>query len=517
MPIKLPSYLYRSRHGIFYYRISPPIDLRSPHSLKEARISLRTPDRVLAVSVARHLTLRFEGLWKDLRQMEEKDPKTLSPLMVLIKETKKRIRLQDKIQELERQQDEDRTQFDIALKNAKKDAVTAGFLRGLKVGAERAGVATSTAETKTSPLFSQVAADYTRYKLATKKWRPKTIEENKAIYDLFIEINGDLPAGDIDSDSTTHHLEILQCLPANRTKLFPGKTIAEIVALKPEPMSTRNINKNIERLSSVLKWTLSKKKYGVTHNPFSSMTIEETDAKERMPFTKDELLKLFSDESFSKRKFNTNYSYWIMPLALYTGARLNELCQLFLTDIIDVEEVPCINFTDAKEEQRLKNKNSKRIVPIHSQLIKMGLLRYVANLRAAGETQLFPEISARRDGFGATVSKWFGRYKERCGIDDKGVKVFHSFRHTFISNLLDDSVPEYLIAPIVGHEGKLVTSRVYWNARDATKRKPTIEMFQLPSDILKLIPIWEDIKLTKRPGPVKTLVLKAKGELPAGI
>jgi hypothetical protein len=44
---------------------------------------------------------------------------------------------------------------------------------------------------------------------------------------------------------------------------------------------------------------------------------------------------------------------------------------------------------------------------------------------------------------------------------EKHTKVFHSFWHTFILSLLNDDVPEAAIAPIVGHKGKLVTSKVY--------------------------------------------------------
>ena len=79
---------------------------------------------------------------------------------------------------------------------------------------------------------------------------------------------------------------------------------------------------------------------------------------------------------------------------------------------------------------------------------------------------------------------------------EKHTKVFHSFRHTFISALLNDDVPETAIAPIVGHEGKLVTSKVYWNTKDPVKRKPTVEKFQPHPDVWALVPKLEDITIT---------------------
>lgn len=62
-----------------------------------------------------------------------------------------------------------------------------------------------------------------------------------------------------------------------------------------------------------------------------------------------------------------------------------------------------------------------------------------------------------------------------------------------MSTLLNDDVPETTIAPIVGHEGKLVTSKVYWNVKDVAKRKPTIEKFQSPPEVWALIPSFDEI------------------------
>jgi integrase len=84
----------------------------------------------------------------------------------------------------------------------------------------------------------------------------------------------------------------------------------------------------------------------------------------------------------------------LMPLGLLTGARLGELCQLYLSDFEEHNGVHCINVTDDDEGQRVKNANAKRLVLIRDKLIELGLLRYVQALRRRGETWLFPELSA---------------------------------------------------------------------------------------------------------------------------
>jgi integrase len=356
------------------------------------------------------------------------------------------------------------------------------------------------------PLLSATIEDFARFKRAQGKWTAKTEAENRAVYELFKLIIGDKPLADIDDDAIVGYLETLKKLPPNinSAPAYAGKSIEQIIALPPETtMAARTINKNVERVSSLFKWAMGKTKYGVTRNPAAGMSLDESGAAKRQPFTNSELAALFGSEEFMTRKFENPYAYWLMPMGLLTGARLGELCQLYLTDFVDHNGVQCIDVSDQEEGQRLKNTNAKRLVPVHSRLIELGLLRYVDHLREIGVTRLFPELNERRDGFAQAASNWFQRHKKKCGIDGKHTKVFHSFRHSFISALLDDEVPEHAVAQIVGHEANLITGQVYWNARDAAKRKPTVEKYQLPDEVWELIPKFEDVTIIPRRGPRK--------------
>jgi hypothetical protein len=87
------------------------------------------------------------------------------------------------------------------------------------------------------------------------------------------------------------------------------------------------------------------------------------------------------------------------------------------------------------------------------------------------------------------------------GITNKQESVFHSFRHLFITNVLDASVPPHMLAPIVGHEAELITGQVYWNKKDATKRLPAVQAFALPDDISQMFPCIEEVKFIAPRGP----------------
>jgi integrase len=349
---------------------------------------------------------------------------------------------------------------------------------------------------KRSPLFSELIEDYKRNRLAGNKWTPTTQKENLAAYNLFMEIIGDLPIDDIDEDRALIYVETLKKLPANMNKMpaYRDKSISEILALNPPPMATRTFNKNLERISSLFKFATSKPQYDLRYNPFSGRSLDDSDGQQREPFTVEELMRIFGAHEHARRRYRAAHNYWLPLMGLLTGARLSELCQLHLSDFQVVDGIHCINIQDEEEGQRLKNKSAERLVPIHDKLIEVGLISYVERLRAQGQKRLLPALKFReKGGYGATASTWFGKFKERCGIMGKHTKVFHSFRHTFISSLLNDDVPETAIAPLVGHEGKLVTSKVYWNVKEAAKRKPTVQKFQPPPEVWALIPKFEEI------------------------
>jgi len=42
----------------------------------------------------------------------------------------------------------------------------------------------------------------------------------------------------------------------------------------------------------------------------------------------------------------------------------------------------------------------------------------------------------------------------------------------------------------------LITSQVYWNARDPVKRKPTVEKFQPHPDVWRFAPKYEEVEIT---------------------
>lgn len=525
MATRIPSHLYRNRHGTFYFRLRIPDDLREHIQQREFRFSLGTEQRNQALAAALVLVPGIPELMAKLRAMakEEKEGEAASALglggyfFAWVEERRKTLNLQAKVDELRlalidaHEQLQQSVGKDVA-ERVVKTAYDKGQLKGRRELEER--LIFPWLPEKTA-LFSALREAWLKSLVANRiknGRKPTLTDKTRETYanstEFFITAMGDMRIGEIDREIVGAYSQLLQSLPPNisRKREYRGKSLEQIAALGHVPQSAVNVSKKLEHASSMFKWALEeKRKWGIDANPFAGAGLMESEEPKRRPFTMDEVRTLLQHKSYVTRRFSNSYCYWLIPLALYTGARLTELAQLDLKDFVVVDEIPCIDINDIDavevtkdvngRNKRVKNKNAKRLVPIHSVLIELGLLRYVGQLKLDGGVHLFPELSrTRRDGPGHAASNWFQRIRKSVGLTSKQETVFHSFRHLFITNILDSGISPHMLAPIVGHEADLITGKVYWNKKDATKRLPTVEIFNLPGDLVALLPRIEEVE-----------------------
>ena len=298
------------------------------------------------------------------------------------------------------------------------------------------------------------------------QWTQKTEAEVLAILRLFVEIVGDRPVKSVDHKMIREYKQTLMKLPANmkKNRRYRDKSVGEVLGMDGvKPMSTTSVNKHLVRVSSLLKYAA--KNGFISTNPAEGMQIpaDKRDDEYRDVFDDRDLRMLFQSKEYLEDKHTKPYCFWMPVLGLFTGCRLEELSQLHLADIRQEEDVWVIDINN-EGEKSLKTKASLRKVPIHPFLLNdLRLVDYVNSLRAKGEVRLFPELKKRRDGYGQTVSKWFARYKERCGLVETGKKKdFHSFRHTFTNALKQNrEVEPVLISELVGHHVDSMTMGRY--------------------------------------------------------
>lgn len=174
---------------------------------------------------------------------------------------------------------------------------------------------------------------------------------------------------------------------------------------------------------------------------FKVKTVQARKGVSRRAFNQKELQSIFGSDYYRDGAYNRSYQYWVIHLAAFTGARVNELSQLTIDDVKqDDEGLWYFNITAAEDDgQSIKNEESRRIIPVHQKLIDLGFIDYCKSKKAEftdGPANLFDLKKAKADGYGKAASQWFNtKYlRDYLKIEDPNV-VFHSFRHRFISSL----------------------------------------------------------------------------------
>ena len=178
----------------------------------------------------------------------------------------------------------------------------------------------------------------------------------------------------------------------------------------------------------------------------------------------DDLNKLFASTIYSKGERpaagKQEAAAWLPLLALYTGARIEELCQLTIDDIKREGKIAYLRLLDLSDEaadkdvKRLKTEGSRRNIPIAPALIQYGFLDYVDYQRKPNETWLFPALvpDTRYGRRSASWSKWWGRWRKTLGVSGRE-KCFHAFRHVFKTACRAADVAEDVHDALTGHSG----------------------------------------------------------------
>jgi integrase len=316
-------------------------------------------------------------------------------------------------------------------------------------------------------LISEVIEQYADE--AKANWQPKTKDENLSILNLFMEVVGDVPIQSITRRKVGEFKQTLQKLPPNLKKnpKYRRKSISKIIQMQvPKTISDTTVGKYLTRIGALFEYA---RRNGIYEgaNPATGMNPPKHKRahEPRAPFAKDELVKLFRSEDYLEDRHDKPYQFWMPILALFTGARLNELAQLHLSDIRQAEEGVWVFDINDEAEKRVKAKSSRRIIPIHSFLLDdLKFLSYVEHLKAKGEQRLFPELKEGRDGYGRNVSRWFNEiYRQKCGIllTDGRKRDFHSFRSTFVTHLVYQKVNDRMRLQVEGHSAGKDMTNVY--------------------------------------------------------
>lgn len=526
---KAPNYLFK-QGSIFYFRLAVPLSLREMVSARELRLSLKTgylkearsKARVLAASASACFNrlsgalnmpitpqqvkkIIYEKVRTDLELWERKHAvgpvKTAEAVEVerqshqyKVECLKQVIATSDYYSLWEDVNTEMRTrQIDILEDGDSGKQFCQEYAVGRKyfheqvlkklqgefdyppqLGALRA----TESEAKKSTKISTIIAEYCHEKKISGAWSERTAQQQPVKLNLLIETLGDVDCSSINAERIRHFKQILTKLPPNRnkSKKYKSMTLAEIVESNPpKTIEIKTVNEILGEVSALLEYAT---RHGyIKENYAKGVKIRQAKGKSKIkPYSNDDLIKIFTSDNIFKHKSSSPFKYWLPILALFTGARLEELSQLDLSDIVVIEGVHCIKVEDS-EDKSVKTESSKRTIPIHSYLIdRLDFLTFVDSQRAAGKAKLFDGLKKIGGRYGHYASKWFSVLKQSLGFNDS--YNFHSFRHTFINTLKQKGANLLHIKELVGHEGNDITTDVYGEPLSPRVTKSTVEMLE---------------------------------------
>jgi integrase len=243
------------------------------------------------------------------------------------------------------------------------------------------------------------------------------------------------PVAEIDRAKCVEVLTFLRKLPPNATKRFPKLSLAQAVAVAEEKglpgLAPNTVGSYMQNLTAILNWA-EQGGWGIKTNTKGLIESRRPQVKRR-GFQPNELRSLFA--ALAQFRATKPTRFWVPALALFTGARAGEICQLRAEDVVHVEGVWCLNLTVFDREgrriddKRLKTGASERFVPLHPSLVATGFTDFAAGRKP--QDRLFPDLTpGPKNNYSHNLSKWFGRFKKAIGFTEPSL-VFHSFRHGF--------------------------------------------------------------------------------------
>lgn len=310
--------------------------------------------------------------------------------------------------------------------------------------------------------------------------KPDTLAQARRDVGLFVDYVGStFPVHRIDKKAVREWKALLLQYPvkATETKAFEGMKIAQIVkhnlTVKKQTISAPTVNRYLSGFSAFCTW-LTNHGY-LPANPAADMFLKKSKEKTTKPFTVDEMNVLFKSPFFTgcqnddaprfwSKPGNVlirDHRFWVPLIMLFSGARPAEIAQLGIDDVREDRGHWIMHITtEGDGEKSVKTAGSMRVVPIHPELLKLGLLAHHADLKRQGEKRLFPLAERNERGqMIATFSRDFPRYLTKIGLKEGRGLSLYSFRHGAADALRRAGFLDEQFGFILGHTSGTMTQR----------------------------------------------------------
>ncbi len=301
---------------------------------------------------------------------------------------------------------------------------------------------------------------------------------------LFVEIIGDRRFGDITYDDAESFRDQLLRLSNSHGK---GRHVHALEAIRiaategVELMKMKTAKRHNTAMNRYWEWLVFKGRIPRSPSPFLDHKFPGTrsSSRDREAWSAEQLEHLFKSTDYRSHA-RDRASHWLPLISLHSGMRLEEICRLRPADDIElINGIACFVIQKHPDGWDPKTEAGERKVPIHPWLIEHGLLKLVERRRSESAPRVFPELPLQGGKLGAQFSRDFSRFKMAFGYGRK--HVFHSFRHTFRTELENTTHKDAHINAVMGHEGgNRGEGRTYVKGISVTVLANVVKSFRSP-------------------------------------
>lgn len=354
-----------------------------------------------------------------------------------------------------------------------------------------------------SPMLSEVTQDYLVY--YEKLGKSAMLGKVRIAMALLMEVVGDKPIGSLRQTDLEAYFDTVQALPrrwkdvCRREKL----TVRELAAQGRGETSKSTFNNNyLAAITPFVRYCRRKWQDRGWPTTLTTDGVRYTGSRRdtengQRAFQAEELKRLF--EGAEMMGFAQDpalaHKYWLPHLGLFTGARVNELCQL--NPQVDITQdmrsgTWYLDITDESEghqgvDKSIKTGSSKRKLPIHPTLIELGFLDYVSHVKARGDTMLFQAFPPSSQGrAGAKAAIWFRDFLRVTGLRDETPNARIVGMHAFRSTLLHRAMVQDVVnaEAITGHASNITNIETIQNGQVNQDASAVVKKYrgELPVD-----------------------------------
>lgn len=309
------------------------------------------------------------------------------------------------------------------------------------------------------------------------------VDQTRRNISMFVDMVGaSFPVKKITKTEVREWKQLLVKFPVKATEanVFKGMDIKQIIKANDKigkpVLSDRTVNRYLSSLGAFLTW--AENNGYLPTNPVRGLTLRKEVQSKTHPFTSDQLKTLFASPLFTGCKSGDKWSdfaklgevlvrdhrFWLPLIMLFSGARPGEIGQLAVNDLRQEHGHWIMHITEEGDAtaagKSVKTAGSMRVIPVHPELIKLGLIRYHERRVKEDGTQLFPGATRNSRGqMMSEVSREFSRYLGRIGLKEGRGYSLYSFRHGAADALRRAGHLDEQFGFILGHVGASMTGR----------------------------------------------------------